>query len=206
MKNFKNIIAFLTISILMIQAGIAQTTSLSNAFYQYMKDRNAGDASATLQHLYQPALEYVSKRKLAEDLEDYRTQEEVVIKDPQIVDVSDFYLKNGLQFVLISFTQDVHIDLSELKETSTLIGNGVAMIVEGLLRKHGEGKAHFDSDTFEAFLKADAEVYGVFDSKTKIWKFIPDDEEFKDAKIAIIPKKLRELENNSPGELSAEIK
>src|SRR5690606_39195070 len=106
------------------------------------------------------------------------------------VSISEIYSENSSSYALLTFTQEMSMDMSNMKDqggSSTAISY---MLIE-LKQQHGEDNVKFDDDLYLVVITMKNEFYAILEQFSEEWKFLPKDDDSKSIIENIIPETIR---------------
>ena len=184
-----------TVLILVLTIGLqnlkGQQSEITETFNKYIEATKSENLEEQLDY-YQPEIfKHFPRDTILLALEMLKSNPMIQIGNEKMISISEIYTENSSSYTLLTFTQEMSMDMSYMKDeggASTAISY---MLVE-FKKEHGEDNVRFKEDTYMVEISMTNKFYVILEPTIKEWKFLPKENDSHLIDEQIVPESIRQ--------------
>ena len=184
-----------TVLILVLTIGLqnlkGQQSEITETFNKYIEATKSENLEEQLDY-YQPEIfKHFPRDTILLAFEMLKSNPMIQIGNEKMISISEIYTENSSSYTLLTFTQEMSMDMSYMKDeggASTAISY---MLVE-FKKEHGEDNVRFKEDTYMVEISMTNKFYVILEPTIKEWKFLPKENDSHLIDEQIVPESIRQ--------------
>lgn len=182
-----------TILILVLTCGLqnvkGQQSEITKTFDKYIEATKSENIEEQLDYYHPEIFKHLPRDTFLLAFKMLKSNPMIQVGNEKLVSVSEIYTENKSSYALLTFTQEISMDMSNMKDeggASTAIS---FMLIE-LNKEHGEDNVIFNEDKYIVKISMTNEFYTILEPTLKEWKFLPKEDDTQIIIEQIIPKRI----------------
>ncbi|MBK6418828.1 MAG: hypothetical protein IPI24_02590 [Ignavibacteria bacterium] len=173
------------------QAATSQHDDLTETFDKYIRATKSDSPAEQLEYLHPRVFDFISKDTLLLGLELIKQSTMIKAGNEKIVSKSDVITHDGVQYALLTYSQQLSMDVSDMK------GQGganvaISLMLNELKSQYGADNVVFNEKLFTVEMTTTNYVYAILDSKYREWKYLPKTKELAHVTEQVVPDTIRQ--------------
>jgi len=174
-----------------LQSAMAQKKEITETFSNYIEATKSDNLEEQLKFFHPQLFIFFPKDTFLLALEMIKANPMVKVGNERLISISEVYIENGSQYALLTFNQEMSMNMSNMKNQGGS-DYAISLMIDDFKRQYGEENVNFDEKLYKVEIMMTNEFYAIFDPKLKTWKFLPKDEDSKSIIEQIVPEKIRQ--------------
>ena len=168
----------------------AQRNEINKTFDKYIEATKSENLEEQLDYYHPEIFNHFSKDSILLAFEMIKSNPMVKVGNEKLVSISEIYFKNSSNYALLTFTQKMTMDISDMKNQGGS-STAISYMLIDLRQQYGEDNVKFDDDLYMVEIMMTNKFYSIRDQSSEEWKFIPKDDDSKNIIENIIPETIR---------------
>lgn len=173
------------------QVATSQHDDLTETFDKYIRATKSDSPAEQLECLHPRVFDFISKDTLLLGLEMIKQSTMVKAGSEKIIAKSDIFTHAGVQYALLTYSQQLTMDVSDMK------GQGganvaISLMLNELKSQYGADNVAFNEKLFTLEMATTNFVYAILDPKYSDWKYLPKTKELAHVAEQVVPDTIRE--------------
>lgn len=173
------------------QVATSQHDDLTETFDNYIRTTKSDSPAEQLEYLHPRVFDFIPKDTLLLGLEMIKQSTMVKAGNEKIVSKSDIITHDDVQYALLTYSQQLTMDVSDMK------GQGganvaISLMLNELKRQYGADNVVFNEKLFTVEMTTTSYVYAILDSKYREWKLLPKTKELAHVAEQVVPDTIRQ--------------
>lgn len=185
----------LTVVILLLTLGLqianAQQKDITKTFDNYINATKSDKLTEQLDYFHPSLFDFFPKDTFLLALEMIKLNPMVKVGNEKLISISDIFSDNNVQYALLTFNQQMTMDMSNMKEQGGA-DYALSLMTKELKSQYGEDNVTFNEKLFIVEINLTNYFYTILDPKFGEWKFLPKDEKSTHITEQIIPDTIRQ--------------
>jgi len=184
-----------TVLILVLTIGlknlIGQQSEITETFNKYIEATKSENLEEQLDYYHPEIFKHFPRDTILLAFEMLKSNPMIQIGNEKMISISEIYTENSSSYTLLTFTQEMSMDMSYMKDeggASTAISY---MLVE-FKKEHGEDNVRFKEDTYMVEISMTNKFYVILEPTIKEWKFLPKENDSHLIDEQIVPESIRQ--------------
>jgi len=184
-----------TVLILVLTIGLqnlkGQQSEITETFNKYIEATKSENLEEQLDYYHPEIFKHFPRDTILLAFEMLKSNPMIQIGNEKMISISEIYTENSSSYTLLTFTQEMSMDMSYMKDeggASTAISY---MLVE-FKKEHGEDNVRFKEDTYMVEISMTNKFYVILEPTIKEWKFLPKENDSHLIDEQIVPESIRQ--------------
>ena len=184
----------LTILTLVLTFGLqnlkAQQGEINATFDKYIEATKSEDLEEQLDYYHPEIFNHFPKDTFLLAFEMLKSNPMLQVGNEKLVSISEIYSENSSSYALLTFTQEMSMDMSNMKDQGGS-STAISYMLVDLKQQHGEDNVKFDDELYLVKITLTNLFYAILEQSSEEWKFLPKDDDSKSIIENIIPVTIR---------------
>ena len=184
-----------TVLILVLTIGLqnlkGQQSEITETFNKYIEATKSENLEEQLDYYHPEIFKHFPRDTILLAFEMLKSNPMIQIGNEKMISISEIYTENSSSYTLLTFTQEMSMDMSYMKDeggASTAISY---MLVE-FKKEHGEDNVRFKEDTYMVEISMTNKFYVILEPTIKEWTFLSKENDSHLIDEQIVPESIRQ--------------